>query len=240
MEVQQKQNSGKRQHKCPDCPYIAPWVSQLIDHRRVHTGERPFPCKHCAYQSAQKSGLKQHVLAVHEGEKCGNVCHHAGCEYRASTPSQLRIHVNRVHEKIAIKCPKTGCDLKSLFSVSVRTHVRAVHEGKRYVCPYDDCDYSSSYKSSISRHRQQVHLHVRNYFCHLCDYSSYEKSHLKTHMRTHSKDGHHANDCKDCDVRFQADGRLTRYAVRNEEPESRQEKSLSEELADFHLQLMLL
>lgn len=39
---------------------------QLIQHRRMHTGEKPHLCPHCAYRSARRDNLRSHVRRVHK------------------------------------------------------------------------------------------------------------------------------------------------------------------------------
>lgn len=41
---------------------------QLIQHRRMHTGEKPHLCPHCAYRSARRDNLRSHVRRVHKKE----------------------------------------------------------------------------------------------------------------------------------------------------------------------------
>nr|KAF7387601.1 hypothetical protein H0235_018323 [Vespula pensylvanica] len=42
--------------------------SELIQHRRMHTGEKPHLCPHCAYRSARRDNLRSHVRRVHKKE----------------------------------------------------------------------------------------------------------------------------------------------------------------------------
>ena len=41
---------------------------QLIQHRRMHTGEKPHLCPHCPYRSARRDNLRSHVRRVHKKE----------------------------------------------------------------------------------------------------------------------------------------------------------------------------
>ncbi|KAJ4443639.1 hypothetical protein ANN_05313 [Periplaneta americana] len=43
-------------------------IIKLIQHRRMHTGEKPHLCPHCAYRSARRDNLRSHVRRVHKKE----------------------------------------------------------------------------------------------------------------------------------------------------------------------------
>ncbi|KAG8196192.1 hypothetical protein JTE90_007920 [Oedothorax gibbosus] len=60
-------SSGSRkklvsQHQCDFCPYVTMYKSHWREHRRTHTGEKPFQCSHCNRRFAQKTNLKSHML----------------------------------------------------------------------------------------------------------------------------------------------------------------------------------
>ncbi|XP_047492365.1 longitudinals lacking protein, isoforms H/M/V-like isoform X12 [Penaeus chinensis] len=76
-------------HHCPYCSYSTTKTTNLKNHIRVHTGERPFTCPHCSYRAKQENNLKSHIRR-HTGEK-PYACSY--CPYRSIKISTLRRHM---------------------------------------------------------------------------------------------------------------------------------------------------
>ncbi|XP_065302581.1 zinc finger protein 2-like [Dermacentor albipictus] len=55
-------------HQCRLCPYESRWRSSLVQHERVHTGERPFRCHLCNRGFVHRSHVVRH-LRTHTGER---------------------------------------------------------------------------------------------------------------------------------------------------------------------------
>nr|XP_039272456.1 zinc finger protein with KRAB and SCAN domains 7-like [Styela clava] len=83
---------NEKQHQCPDCPRKFSWSFQLQQHRRTHSGERPFICEHCQQAYKRREHLQRHER-VHSGERPFE-CDECGKKYRRKT--QLIRHA-RVH-----------------------------------------------------------------------------------------------------------------------------------------------
>lgn len=80
--------SGKT-HRCPYCPYSSSITTNIFNHMRIHTGERPFSCPYCPYRANQRTNLKTH-MRIHTGEK-PYAC--SQCPYRSSNKGGLDTHM---------------------------------------------------------------------------------------------------------------------------------------------------
>lgn len=55
-----------RVYSCKLCAYQTRILTNVQNHQRIHTNEKPFQCSFCAYKSNQHSNLKTHVKKHHE------------------------------------------------------------------------------------------------------------------------------------------------------------------------------
>ncbi|KAJ8922273.1 hypothetical protein NQ315_004212, partial [Exocentrus adspersus] len=59
-----KHKTGK--HFCCDlCKFKSIQLKKIIQHRRMHTGEKPHLCPHCSYRSSRRDNLRSHVRRMH-------------------------------------------------------------------------------------------------------------------------------------------------------------------------------
>ena len=56
---------GPQKYGCPFCSKIMQQPSWLKRHILIHTGEKPFQCKHCVYAAKRNSQLDRHILSKH-------------------------------------------------------------------------------------------------------------------------------------------------------------------------------
>ncbi|XP_052607586.1 zinc finger protein Pegasus-like [Peromyscus californicus insignis] len=114
---------GKRQ--CPYCGYASERTERLVEHTRVHTGEKPHRCRLCPFASAYERYLEAHMRS-HTGEKPYKC---ELCAYRCNYRSNLAHHRRRRHKLLPLTAPRASfTGMKTWGSPQGKSHVE---EGKR-------------------------------------------------------------------------------------------------------------
>ncbi|KAM7381468.1 hypothetical protein PAMA_012351 [Pampus argenteus] len=99
-------------YKCSYCSYANKGMARLIEHIRIHTGEKPHRCQLCPFASAYERHLEAHMRS-HTGEKpykCDL------CAFRCSDRSNLSHHRRRRHKLLPTRVVRSPFSNKRMLN----------------------------------------------------------------------------------------------------------------------------
>ena len=117
----EKHTHSEPRFSCVKCEYKAHRIAHMVQHMRIHTGERPFACTECKFRTTQVAGLNNHMKR-HTGARpfeCSQ------CDYKARTKQNLGQH-ERSHSVVrAYSCKE--CEMTFKYMTTLGRHLKKVH-----------------------------------------------------------------------------------------------------------------
>ena len=112
-------DDGKTSLDCSQCDYTSKVSSDLKNHMRVHSGDRPFACTQCDYSAKQNSHIKTHTQLKHSGQKSFS-CDQ--CNYTCKLASNLKkhIHIHSAEKPFRCKQCNYSCTTRSHLTIHIR------------------------------------------------------------------------------------------------------------------------
>ncbi|XP_064795511.1 zinc finger and SCAN domain-containing protein 2-like isoform X2 [Oncorhynchus masou masou] len=201
-------------NKCSQCGRCFIYPSQLVQHQRIHTGDRPYKCTQCGKTFSNSTGLSKHhqkhcLDATFDCPKCGesfrslrerfkHLSTHKSlkcllCGKSCQTTSDLRKHQQTHSVTPSFNC--SLCEKRFKFLSSLTRHNRTHSVEGGYAC--SKCGKTFG---SLSERLQHKRTHRAQLNCTDCGRSCSSRSELKSHQQTHSREP--LFNCRHCEDKF--------------------------------------
>ncbi|XP_070570182.1 DNA-binding protein Ikaros-like [Ptychodera flava] len=116
--VESNSKEQSKDYQCDVCDYAAQSPTQLSQHQRSHTGDRPYTCDICGFAFTQKGNLTRH-MKTHSDEKPYKC---SICPYEARRRDALLAHMVTHTEDKRHVCQWCGMGYKQ--KASLREHMK--------------------------------------------------------------------------------------------------------------------
>ncbi len=191
---------GKKPQTCPDCNKVFQFVSQLRNHRLIHSVERPFRCTRCDAGFKRISHLQTH-MKFHENArkfKCDT------CDKTFNLAHNLYTHsLVHIDEKPHV-C--SVCSKSFRLKIHLKQH-KMTHSGEKPFACFN-CGKNFTQRCHLRNH-MRTHSGERPYPCKMCDKRFADTSNLRRHTLSHT--GEKPFECSVCNKRFSMKKNLNRH-----------------------------
>ncbi|XP_054454813.1 zinc finger protein Pegasus-like [Anoplopoma fimbria] len=142
-------------YKCSYCSYANKGMARLIEHIRIHTGEKPHRCQLCPFASAYERHLEAHMRS-HTGEKpykCDL------CAFRCSDRSNLSHHRRRRHKLLPTRAVRSPFSNKRVLS-SLQKRTSSLGFSRRLLINYNPASVGMPKSDYLNDLSIKIHNHM--------------------------------------------------------------------------------
>lgn len=186
-------------HRCPHCEYRARWPSEITQHMKNHSDEKPFGCCHCEYTSKWKWDVVKHM------KRCGgggvndvvnlkelkefaqklapqaNTLAHTQGRGLSNGPPNVTVTRDGMGMKTG-SSPPTGRETPSPVSTGEEQQQNTIRDPLQ--C--SKCLFIASSPTELKRHIKSHKYNTSQVYCSLCSFVGNSQTDLTRHMRVHS------------------------------------------------------
>ncbi|KAM4624060.1 zinc finger protein Pegasus-like [Polymixia lowei] len=155
MDGLERTSDGK--YKCSYCNYANKGMARLIEHIRIHTGEKPHRCQLCPFASAYERHLEAHMRS-HTGEKpykCDL------CAFRCSDRSNLSHHRRRRHKLLPVRGVRSPFSNKRVLGV-LQKRTCSMGFGRRLLINFSPPSMSAPKSDYLNDLTRDLHCHLNS------------------------------------------------------------------------------
>ncbi|KAI1888183.1 hypothetical protein AGOR_G00182400 [Albula goreensis] len=170
----ERTHTGERPYECSQCHKRFRHSGALSVHRITHQRDRPHACPTCPKSFRCAKHLKRHLLTHSEVRPFS--CDQCSLSFR--TANELKAHKIRHGLQRTHACPDCGKSFKTEYEVKLH---RRAHNGERpYTCP--DCNRTFRRLHHLTSHRL-THTGERPYACDMCQRRFIRAREMRNHKR---------------------------------------------------------
>ena len=205
---------SKTEHICHHCGKSFAQNFNLVNHMRLHTGERPFMCSYCEKTFRTKESMQDHEAIKHTKtglkhcELCGDTFAsnrglkgHMHLKHGVEDRFQCRwcggywmsVEGHRAHEEAA-PCKNNTCEVCGKIFPQRKDlikHARTHNKKDKKDFPCQLCDKAFSRDDSLRDHIRKIHpvadVHklLQNFLCNFCGQSYTSSTEFLAHVESH-------------------------------------------------------